>query len=220
MIKKIIKYFYKVHLKYKKNIIIHKKVYIDFETVFEGKNVINKDSQIFNSKVGFASYIGPNSIIENCTIGKYCSVGPFVRIVTGTHPTSKFVSTHPAFFSTQKQAGFTYVKDNKFDEVIYINKEKRISVEIGNDVWIGENVTILGGIKIGDGAIIGANAVVTKNIEPYSINVGIPSKKIGFRFCKEDIDFLEEKQWWNYPEQWIIENANKFNDINEIRKVT
>ena len=122
------------------------------------------------------------------------------------------------FFHWENKRGFTYVNDQKYEEIKYIDKEQKISVIIGNDVWIGENVTILGGVKIGDGAIIGANTVVTKDIEPFSINVGVPSKLIRYRFDIEDIAFLNKLQWWNKPEEWIIRNKDKFEDIEKIRK--
>lgn len=84
-------------------------------------------------------------------------------------------------------------------------------------MWIGENVTIMGGVTIGDGAIIGANTVVTKDVEPYSINVGIPSKIIKYRFTKEDIEFLQKLEWWNKPEEWIIKHKDEFEDIERIK---
>ncbi len=91
-------------------------------------------------------------------------------------------------------------------------------MNIGNDVWIGENVTIIGGAKIGDGAIIGSNAVVTKDIEPYSINVGIPARKIKYRFQDNEINYLEKIKWWDKPQKWIQENARLFRDIKVFKE--
>ena len=121
------------------------------------------------------------------------------------------------FFQQESSHGFTYVNNQKFEEIKYINEKDKVSVKIGNDVWIGENVTIMGGVTIGDGAIIGANAVVTKDVEPYSINVGIPSKIIKYRFTKEDIEFLQKLEWWNKPEEWIIKHKDEFEDIERIK---
>jgi len=52
---------------------------------------------------------------------------------------------------------------------------------IGDDVWIGANVTVLDGVRIGDGAVIGAGSVVTRDVMPYSVNVGSPAKMIRMR---------------------------------------
>ena len=68
---------------------------------------------------------------------------------------------------------------------------------IGNDVWIGQNATILPGVHIGDGAIIGANSVVGSNVEPYTIVVGNPAKPIRKRFDDELIDIMEKLKWWD-----------------------
>lgn len=221
MLKKLIikffKYIKKKKLRISKNVIMGKGVSYSFSTKFEGKNKIGENTCINNSKVGFATYIGQECLFVNTIIGKYSCIANNVKIIIGKHPTSKFVSIHPAFFSISKQAGFTYVDKQKFEEIEYIDKEKNISVIIGNDVWIGENVTILGGVEIGDGAIIGANTLVTKNIEPYSINVGMPSKLINYRFSEEDRKFLKNLKWWNKPEEWIIKNKNKFEDIKKIK---
>ncbi len=68
---------------------------------------------------------------------------------------------------------------------------------VGNDVWIGQNVTILPGIHIGDGAIIGANSVVACNVDPYTIVAGNPAKIIRKRFDDELIDLLLKFRWWD-----------------------
>ncbi|WP_416370947.1 CatB-related O-acetyltransferase [Vibrio cholerae] len=69
---------------------------------------------------------------------------------------------------------------------------------IGNDVWIGQNVSLKAGIKIADGAVIAANAVVTKDVPPYAVVGGIPAKVIKYRFSESEICQLLELKWWNY----------------------
>jgi virginiamycin A acetyltransferase len=68
---------------------------------------------------------------------------------------------------------------------------------IGNDVWVGQNATILAGVHIGDGAIIGANSVVGSNVEPYTIVVGNLAKVIRKRFDDELIEIMEKLKWWD-----------------------
>ncbi|MBI4665153.1 MAG: acyltransferase [Nitrospinae bacterium] len=58
---------------------------------------------------------------------------------------------------------------------------KADKIVIGKNCWIGANCVVVGGVTIADGSVIGAGAVVTKDTEPYSINVGVPAKKIGER---------------------------------------
>ena len=91
---------------------------------------------------------------------------------------------------------------------------------IGNDVWIGQNATILPGVHIGDGAIIGANSVVGSDIPPYSIAVGNPARIIRQRFDDEMIDLLLRFKWWDKS----IEEINALipiltcSDLERVRK--
>lgn len=80
--------------------------------------------------------------------------------------------------------------------------------QIGHDVWIATNVVILRNIKIGNGAVIGAGAIVTKDVEPYSIVVGVPGKVVKKRFDNKTIEALEEIQWWNWPRKVINQNID------------
>ena len=197
----------------KKKVKIKNQCDISLNTFFDGKNIINNYTNIFSSYIGYGTYIGSNCNIKFTRIGKFCSIGNRLNIIVGKHPTSKFVSTHPAFYSINNNLGFNYIQDQKFDEIKFIDYNERISVKIGNDVWIGEDVKILEGVTIGDGAIIGTGAVVTKDVEPYSINVGIPSKKINQRFNNEIIKFLLDFKWWDKPIEWIKDNAKNFDNI-------
>lgn len=87
---------------------------------------------------------------------------------------------------------------------------------IGNDVWIGHNVTIMPGVKIGDGAIVAANSTVVKNVEPYAIVGGNPAKLIKKRFSDEIIELLLELQWWNWDKQKIFDNLEKLVSANDM----
>lgn len=93
---------------------------------------------------------------------------------------------------------------------------------IGNDVWIGQNSTIMPGVSIGDGAIIAANSTVTKNVEPYSIAGGNPARIIRKRFSDEIISLLAELQWWDWDEHKIFQNLELLvsaNDRAALRKL-
>jgi chloramphenicol O-acetyltransferase type B len=77
---------------------------------------------------------------------------------------------------------------------------------IGNDVWIGAEAMIMPGVKIGDGAVIGSRALVTKDVEPYTIADGNPAKPIKKRFSERHIAMLLEMKWWDWDE-YILEEA-------------
>lgn len=192
-------------------------VSIDLKCRFEGENKIYRNTRIANCTLGYGSYISHDSFISGAFIGKYCSIGPFVRTVNGNHPTNTFVSTHPTFFSTGKQNGTSYVERNKFPEHKYV--DGKWNVMIGNDVWIGGCVTLLEGISIGDGVIIAAGAVVTRDVEPYSIIGGVPARVIRYRFDPEEISELLNIKWWNWNYDYIAASAEHFESMEEFRRI-
>lgn len=169
-------------------------------------NAIYEKSSLNNVVLGNFSYIARHSNITQTTIGNFCSIGSNCQIGLGRHPTSKFVSTHPSFYSTLKQCGYTFAKRGCFEEFL--------PIEIGNDVWIGSNVIIMDGIHIGDGAIIGANSVVTKDVPDYAIVGGVPAKIIKYRFNEDQIKILKKIQWWNWTLDKISRNSHLFVNID------
>ena len=193
--------------------------YIGEGSVFEGSNVVNKGT-IFSGYMGYGSFIGSYSNLSKTKIGRFCSIASHVKIISGEHPTSNYVSTHPVFYSLLKQNGSTFVYKQKYDEFRYVDYEKKIVVEIGNDVWIGEGVSILEGIKIGDGAIVATGAVVTKDVKPYVIVGGVPAKPIRKRFDEKQIEYLLNFAWWNQPIEWIQKNADLFDNIDTFISLT
>ena len=205
------KFYYSINNK----CIFSNKVSFDSKTHFEGRNTVGSNSIISNSYIGYSSYISNNSKIINTKIGKYSCIGPNTFIAIGRHPVNTFVSIHPAFYSTLKQSGYTYVKNNKFNEYKYIDN---YSLIIGNDVWVGSNVLFLEGITIGDGAVIGAGSVVTKDVPPYSIVAGVPAKVKKFRFNSNVISKLMDIKWWDKDKAWIEKNSCYFDDINTFLK--
>lgn len=147
--------------------------------------------------IGDYSYVNANSVIGAAKIGKFCSIGYNCQIGVESHPTN-FISTSP----------YMYGNENIFEQKSIYN-ELHSTVLIGNDCWIGSNVIIMQGVKIGDGAIIAAGSVVTKNVEPYSIVGGVPARFIKTRFDKENIDYLLKWKWWELQ----VEELIKYKDI-------
>lgn len=166
---------------------------------------IHAPSKLLDVFVDKGTYIAANSMITNTSIGKFCSIGPNFLSGWGIHPLNG-ISTSPAFYSTRKQAGFTYSTTDKIEE--------RKPIIIGNDVFIGANVMVLDGVEIGNGAVIGAGAIVSKNIPPYAIAVGNPITIIKYRFTEDLIEKLQKGEWWNGSEEELKRVEAHFFDVD------
>lgn len=171
---------------------------------------VGENCYLHNSTIGDYSYLSKNVSMMNTKVGKFCSISQGVCIALGKHPTSNFVTTHPMFFSTNKQNGTTFSDREYFEEMG--------RTVVGNDVWIGCNAVVMDDITIGNGAIIGAGAVVTKNVPPYAIVTGVPARIIRYRFTAQEIAFLEKFKWWDRQESWLMENYKSFHDLKLFMK--
>ncbi len=188
-----------------KGLTIKQNVFIE-NSFFGEYNFIGENVSFRNSKIGDYSYVGENATIGNCSIGRFCSIGPNAKIGLGAHPTD-FVSTHPVFYANRKMKGFDWVKEKKYAEYG--------KVEISSDVWIGANAFVKTGVTIGVGAIVASGAVVTKDVEPFSIVGGVPAKVLKSRFDESTITRLMETAWWEEDLSWLKENAQYMLDVDE-----
>ena len=125
---------------------------------------------------------------DKLIIGKFCQIAAGVNfIMNGANHQMNSVSTYPF-----------YIFKGWEQEIPPLSKMPlKGDTIVGNDVWIGQNVTILPGVHIGDGVIIGLNSVISKNVEPYTIVAGNPAKVIRKRFDDELIKLMLELRWWD-----------------------
>lgn len=165
--------------------------------------LIDRNNFITGTRMGDYTYTGPFDMIFNCDIGKYTSISYGVTIAPPEH-NYKRMTMHPFIHNAKYNlltdaAGNPLLPNDKLDKPL----------SIGNDVWIGANVTVLRGIRIGDGAVIGANSLVNKDIPPYAIAVGNPAKVIKYRFNDRIISKLLKLKWW----EWTVDKINKNRDL-------
>ncbi len=146
---------------------------------------------------------------DKLIIGKFCMIASGATfIMNGANHLTDAVSTYPF-------AIFGHGWENAMEGKTYPTKGNTI---IGNDVWIGHNVTIMPGVKVGDGAILATNATVTKDVAPYAIVGGNPAAEIKKRFSAEDIEKLLVIKWWDWEVDRISRNVanltgNKIGDL-------
>jgi len=125
---------------------------------------------------------------EKLKIGNFCSIAQNVLFILNADHYVNHISTFP--FKVK-------VKGDRFEGV------SKGDIIVDDDVWIGYDVTVLSGVKIGKGAVIAAGAVVTKDVPPYSIVGGVPAKLIKYRFEPEIIDYLDTLDYSSLTEEMI-----------------
>lgn len=159
-----------------------------------GPVYLNRHSQI-GPDVTVGKYVGMNAdcYVARATMGAYCAIGARSSINPFNHPVD--------WLSINE---FQY-HPNSFDWVPEYNQFSRLErtaemfpqVTIGNDVWTGHNVNIMAGVNVGDGAVIGAGSVVTKDVPPYAVVVGVPAVVKKYRFPEATIERLLRLKWWD-----------------------
>lgn len=198
----------------------------DTQTVYL-KSVVTRptievgDFTIYNDFVNDPRDFEKNNVLyhypinhDRLIIGKFCSIACGAKFIFNcANHTLKSLSTYtfPLFFEEWNlpKSEVATAWDNKGDIVI------------GNDVWIGYDAVIMAGVHIGDGAIIGTRAVVTKDVEPYSIVGGIPAKEIHKRFAPDVVTKLLELKWWDWPIEKIKKHTAviQSGNIDELLKI-
>jgi len=151
---------------------------------------------------------------DKLIIGKFCAIARGIEFVmNGANHRMSSVTTYP--FN---------IMGNGWEKATPTLNELPLKGDtvVGNDVWIGQNVTVMPGVKIGDGAIIAANSTVSKDVPAYHIAGGNPIKIIKKRFNDELIEYLKNLKWWDWPSERIYRNLEALCSANleAIRSIT
>lgn len=169
---------------------------------------IDPTSVVRDSDFGRYTYLGPRSTvadtilgdygyavgdnqIAHADIGKFCNIASGVRINPSNHPWWRATLHHFTYRSASH--GFSLPDD---EEIFAWRARDRVT--IGPDVWIGHNAIVMPGVKVGVGAVIGSGAVVTRDVEPFAIVVGVPAKVLRFRVDEMTAERLTRIAWWDW----------------------
>ena len=155
---------------------------------------IHDNVELENTQLGAFTEIGLYNFIENATLDDYSFTGQFCSIQNSR--IGKFVN-----IAEKTRIGPTSYQNKKYgfrgrDELL--GECENQTTYIGHDAWIGRGAVIQPGTSIGIGAIIGEKAVVTKDVPPYAIVVGVPAKVIKYRFSDDEIEALRRISWWDW----------------------
>lgn len=154
-----------------------------------------------------------NFIGDKLIIGKFCAIAKGIEfIMNGANHRINAITTYP--FN---------IMENDWEKSAPSLSDLKLKGDtiIGNDVWIGQNVTVLPAVHIGDGAIIGANSVVAKDIPPYSVAVGNPCEVKRKRFDEDLIEYLLKIKWWDWSAEKIFKNMEALcsGDLSKIKNI-
>lgn len=173
--------------------------YWDSNSYFTKNSEIRRFVKLKASSIGKYSRINPNCKLSNTKVGNFTAIGRGTAIGLGRHPLN-YVSTQNIF----------YKKNNMNNRWVKPIDLPTLKITIGNDVWVGIEALILDGVTVGDGAVVGARSVVTKDVPPYAIVVGVPAKIIKYRFDEEIREKLLSIKWWDMDDEFIEQNIEIF----------
>jgi acetyltransferase-like isoleucine patch superfamily enzyme len=184
------------------------------DCVLEAPVAIGQRVKLVGCQVGRGSYISGDCRLSAVRFGRFCSVGAHLHVADGRHPTRDWASTHPAFFSRRAQAGFTFADGEVYEELRRC--KGGWTFDVGHDVWIGDRVTVLAGLRVGTGAVIGTGSVVTRDVEEYTIVAGVPAREVGRRCSREEAIELLRTAWWERDLPWLRSHWREFRTVNSL----
>lgn len=188
----------------------HDNIIKDNPNFLVGDNIEIEENVFFAANSGNVLYkIGSFSTVNsrlpvNTIIGRYSSIASNLKRMSAGHPTQRFTTSMLTYYGNSKVAwsgifGEYLEKNNLSFETAPNDTLSNFPIIIGNDVWIGENVTYVPkGVTVGDGAIVAANSLLTKDVPPYHVVGGNPARIVKTRFSDEIISDLLELKWWDY----------------------
>lgn len=152
----------------------------EFAEQFETRNVLH--------------HYGPDRLV----IGKFCALATGTTfIMNGANHRMDGVSTFP--FPIMGGAWAEHLD-------LVTDLPSRGDTVVGHDVWMGGNVTVMPGVRIGHGAIVSTGSVVTRDVPDYAVVGGNPAVHIKDRFTPDEVRELLALAWWDWPIETVTEH--------------
>ncbi|KIN60077.1 Chloramphenicol acetyltransferase [Sulfitobacter noctilucae] len=167
---------------------------------------IGKGSRIAHSSLGDYSYCDRYADIANARIGKFSNIAAFSRIGATDHPLHTAACHHFLYRSHD------YWDDASPDDAFFAQRTSRVA-HIGHDTWIGAGAMVKPEVTLGHGAVVAAGAVVTKDVDPYTIVAGTPARSLRPRQPREIADRLIALAWWNWPHEALRMAMDDFRSL-------
>lgn len=185
---------------------------------------IDPTSRVHDAHVGEWTWIGPRCSISESTfgdysymagdgsiiyadVGKFCSIASHARINPGNHPMQRVTQHHMTY--RRRQYGFGDV-----DEAAFFDWRRAARVRVGHDVWLGHGAILLPGVQVGTGAVVAAGAVVSHDVEPYTIVAGVPARVLRRRFPIDVAERLQAIAWWDWDRARLEERFDDLLDLD------
>lgn len=199
-----------------RRVTVKRTAHVSHTAELEGLNRVGHHTT-FRGRLGLGSYIGKHCELA-ADIGRYSSIAHHVSSNPGIHTyKAPYATTSPLFFNRDHLNGPSFATHDVIDNLRYADRGRRLDVAIGNDCWICSNVFFAGGVRVADGGVVLAGAVVTRDVKPYEIVGGVPARTVGYRYDPDTIAFLQQLRWWDMPETWLRENWQLLNDLDGLK---
>ncbi len=165
---------------------------------------------------------------EKIVIGKFCSIGNDVTILTGGNRRTDIAATYPIAMlaarlarrvedgrppaGMERRAAMTLGRLCASVPYFIQGPTYRTTVDttIGHDVWVGYGAMITGGVTVGHGAVVASGSVVSSGVAPYAIVAGNPARVIRYRFSRRVVEQMLRIRWWDWSDDEIRDRKEWF----------
>lgn len=166
---------------------------------------IGANSTIVETTFDNYSYTAGDNQIIYSTIGKFSNIASHVRINPGNHPLERVTLHH----MTYRRSLYGFGED----DADFFQWRRDHHCTIGHDTWLGHNVIVMPGVRMGHGSVAGSGAVVTRDVEPFMIVVGVPAKPLRLRFPERIVEKLLQIAWWDWDHATLGARLDEMNHV-------